>query len=71
MSSTSTIALHHLDELVHAAKLYLDATVTKCDSPEIRFARTALIKATVVPSIELELIKKSVKVCVDVRESVV
>lgn len=62
MSSSFNISMAHLDELVQAAKAYLDATITKCDSPDIRQARTNLVKAIVIPNLELDAIKKSIKI---------
>lgn len=67
MSSSSSISMAYLDELVQAARAYLDATITKCDSPDIRQARTNLIKAIVAPELELDAIKKSIKIDVTTR----
>lgn len=62
MSHANNITLASLDELVQAAQMYLAATITKCDAPEIRQARSNLIKALVEPDIICLQIKKNISV---------
>jgi hypothetical protein len=64
MSYENNVSLASLDELVQAAHAYLAATITKCDAPEIRQARTALIKALVEPDMVCHQIKKNIHVVV-------
>mgnify|MGYP003345674255 CR=1 FL=1 len=69
MTQTTTISLAHLDELRYTAQAYLDATVTKCDSPEIRATRSALVKALVIPNLACDVLKSQIAVQVTTREN--
>ena len=64
MDYNRTLSMHHLDKLVQAVKMYLELTLGKCDSPELREARSQLVRCTVLPDVILESIKKSIDISV-------
>jgi hypothetical protein len=71
MSSKYRLSLAQLDAFLQATKAYLDATVTKCDSPEIRAARSALIKTSIPVEVECHVAKMSVDIAITTSETVV
>lgn len=71
MSSKYRLSLAQLDAFLQATKAYLDATVAKCDSPEIRAARSALIKTSIPIDVECYVAKMSVEVAITTDETVV
>jgi hypothetical protein len=71
MSAKYRLSLAQLDAFLQATKAYLDATVTKCDSPEIREARSAVIKTSIPVDVECHVAKMSVEIAIVADETVV
>jgi len=71
MTMQYTITLAELDALVHASQDYLAATIIKCDSPEIREARTALIRAIIPADVQCMIAKACVEITIKADETVV
>jgi hypothetical protein len=71
MAMQYKLTLAELDALVQASQDYLAATITKCDSPEIREARTALIRAIVPAEIQCMIAKACVEITIKPNETVV
>lgn len=71
MTMQYKLTLAELDALVQASQDYLAATITKCDSPEIREARTALIRAIIPADIQCMIAKACVEITIKDKETVV
>lgn len=71
MAMQYTLTLAELDALVQASQDYLAATITKCDSPEIREARTALIRAIIPAEVQCMIAKACVEITIKANETVV
>lgn len=66
-----SLTLLELDTLMQATKDYLAATVTKCDSPQIREARSTLVKACIPIDVEILVAKAVVGIDIEVGKTVV
>ena len=71
MAMQYTLTLAELDALVQAIKGYLEATIIKCDSPELREARSALVRATVPADVQCCIAKACVEITIKANETVV